>query len=89
MFMMRMTPIRITEARFMEVTIQALFDLEDDLYHDRRADWQTLNTVHHPRMTVFAAEQLNEQIRSTVSDGGVFDKLLRRSQSNAQLHQLL
>ena len=80
---------RSIEARFMEVTIQALSDLEDDLHHDRRADRQALNTVHHPRMTVFGAEQLNEQIRCTVSDGGVLDKLLRRGQSDAQLHQLL
>jgi hypothetical protein len=40
-------------------------------------------------MTVFGAEELNEQIRCTVSDGGVLDKLLRRGQNNAQLHQLL
>jgi hypothetical protein len=59
-----MAPIRFTEARFMEATIQALLDLEDDLHHDRRADWQTLNTVHHPHMTVFGAEELTEQIRN-------------------------
>jgi hypothetical protein len=40
-------------------------------------------------MAVFGAEELNEQIRCTVSDGGVLDKLLRRSQNNAQLRQLL
>jgi hypothetical protein len=40
-------------------------------------------------MTVFGAEELDEQIRCTVSDGGVLDKLFRRCQSNAQLHQLL
>jgi len=40
-------------------------------------------------MTVFGAEELNEKIRCTVSDGGVLDKLLRRRQNNAELHQLL
>lgn len=66
-----------------------LFDLENDLHHDRRADWQTLNTVHHPHMAVLGAEELNEQIRCTVSDGGMLGKLLRRGQNNAQLYQLL
>jgi hypothetical protein len=66
-----------------------LFDLEDDLDYDRRADWQTLNTVHRPHMTVFDTEQLNKQIRCPVSDGGVLNKLLGRNQNNAQLHQLL
>jgi hypothetical protein len=76
--------MRMIEARFM-----ALFDLEDGLHDDRRADWQTLHTGHRPHMTVFDAEELNKQIRCTVSDGGVLDKLLRRAQNNAQLHQLL
>jgi hypothetical protein len=40
-------------------------------------------------MTVFGGEEFNEHIRRTVSDGGVFDKLLRRGQNNAQLHHLL
>jgi hypothetical protein len=40
-------------------------------------------------MTVFGTEELNEQIRCTIRDGGVLDKLLRRGQNNAQLRQLL
>jgi hypothetical protein len=39
-----------------------LFDLQDDLNDDRCADWQTLNAVYRPHMTVFGAEELNEQI---------------------------
>jgi hypothetical protein len=40
-------------------------------------------------MTVFGTEELNEEIRCTVGDGGVLDKLLGRGQNNAQLRQLL
>lgn len=40
-------------------------------------------------MTIFGAEKLDEKIRGTIGDGGVLDKLLRRGQNNAQLHQLL
>jgi hypothetical protein len=38
--------------------------------------------ARHPHVTVFGAEELNEQIRCTVSDDGVLDKLLRRGQNN-------
>jgi hypothetical protein len=61
---------RITEARS--------YDLEDDFHHSRRADREALNTVHHPRMTAFSAEDLAEQIGCTISNRGVLNEFLCR-----------
>jgi hypothetical protein len=40
--------------------------------------------ARHPHVTVFGAEELNEQIRCTVSDDGVLDKLLRPEQRSLE-----